>query len=64
MHSDVLSGGLQEAVREAARHANALGFIDELPDKMQTVVGEWGSRLSGGQVRSDTDWVHARGCSC
>ena len=36
-------------VRAAASAANALAFIDELPQGMDTVLGERGSRLSGGQ---------------
>lgn len=38
-----------EQVREAARQANALGFIERLPEGMQTKVGERGVQLSGGQ---------------
>ena len=38
-----------EAVRESARQAEALDFIDALPDGFDTVVGERGQRLSGGQ---------------
>jgi ATP-binding cassette subfamily B protein/subfamily B ATP-binding cassette protein MsbA len=33
----------------AATAANALEFIDKLPDGLQTVIGERGVRLSGGQ---------------
>ena len=38
-----------EAIREAARAAHALEFIERLPQGMQTLVGENGTRLSGGQ---------------
>jgi ABC-type bacteriocin/lantibiotic exporter with double-glycine peptidase domain len=38
-----------EEVREAARLANALDFIQALPQGFATEVGERGSRLSGGQ---------------
>jgi subfamily B ATP-binding cassette protein MsbA len=39
----------QEEVIEAARDANALEFIERLPDGFHTIVGERGARLSGGQ---------------
>ena len=34
---------------EACRMANAQRFLQELPQGLDTVVGEWGVRLSGGQ---------------
>ena len=39
----------EERVRDALRDANALEFIDRLPEGLDTVVGERGARLSGGQ---------------
>ena len=45
--------GKQEATEEeviaAARKANCHGFIMEFPDKYETVVGEGGGKLSGGE---------------
>jgi len=38
-----------DEVEEAASQANALEFINELPEGMETQVGERGSALSGGQ---------------
>lgn len=38
-----------EEIREAARKANALQFIESFPDQWNTVVGERGIQLSGGQ---------------
>jgi ATP-binding cassette, subfamily B, bacterial len=38
-----------EEVREAARKANALEFIESFPDGFSTLVGERGVKLSGGQ---------------
>ncbi|NNE36158.1 MAG: ATP-binding cassette domain-containing protein, partial [Rhodothermales bacterium] len=38
-----------DKVEEAARLANAIEFISELPDKFDTELGDRGARLSGGQ---------------
>ena len=38
-----------EQLEEAARSANALGFIQALPDGFDTVIGDDGVMLSGGQ---------------
>ena len=36
-------------LQECLKIANCNDFIDKLPDKMQTIVGERGTKLSGGQ---------------
>ncbi len=42
-------GATDDQVRAAARLAQAEGFIDELPDGFDTIIGERGYTLSGGQ---------------
>jgi ATP-binding cassette, subfamily B, bacterial MsbA len=44
-----LSDASDEAIWAAAEAACATEFINELPEKMDTIVGEDGTRLSGGQ---------------
>ncbi|MBX6392914.1 MAG: ATP-binding cassette domain-containing protein, partial [Burkholderiales bacterium] len=39
----------EEEIVRAAEAANAMGFIREMPDGLQTMIGEDGVRLSGGQ---------------
>ncbi len=39
----------EAAIREAARLANALEFIDQMPEGFDTQLGDRGVRLSGGQ---------------
>ena len=38
-----------ERLKEAAKNANALDFINEQPQGFETIIGEKGVRLSGGQ---------------
>ena len=40
---------IRNKVLEAARTANASGFIEQFPEKYDTKVGERGTMLSGGQ---------------
>ncbi len=57
LFSDTVAGNIayanpdatQEQIEVAARRAQAHGFIEELPDGYETVVGERGLTLSGGQ---------------
>ncbi|HDN69567.1 MAG TPA: lipid A export permease/ATP-binding protein MsbA [Gammaproteobacteria bacterium] len=39
----------EQAIREAAEKAHALEFIEKLPEKFDTLIGENGVRLSAGQ---------------
>lgn len=43
------SNATLEEIKDAARKANALDFIESFPDKFETKVGERGIQLSGGQ---------------
>jgi ATP-binding cassette subfamily B protein len=38
-------------VREALEAANALEFVDRFPDGLDTIIGERGAKLSGGQAQ-------------
>lgn len=42
-------GASEAEIKEAARKANALDFIESFPDGFKTLVGERGIQLSGGQ---------------
>ena len=42
-------GASFEEIRQAAVDANALDFIEQLPDGFETITGERGVKLSGGQ---------------
>ncbi|MGC1242853.1 MAG: ABC transporter transmembrane domain-containing protein [Chryseosolibacter sp.] len=42
-------GATVDEVREAARQANALDFIESFPERFDTMVGDRGIKLSGGQ---------------
>jgi len=42
-------GATEEELRDAARRANILDFIESLPDGFDSLVGEHGVKLSGGQ---------------
>jgi len=44
-----LAGASRQAIEKAARDAHAMEFIDQLPEHLDTEVGERGTLLSGGQ---------------
>ena len=44
-----LPNATQQEVEEAARRAHVLSFVQQMPDGLQTGVGDRGHRLSGGQ---------------
>ncbi|AKG23268.1 heterocyst formation ABC transporter subunit HepA [Calothrix sp. 336/3] len=50
---DNIAYGTPEAteaeIREAAKQANALEFVEQMPDGFNTILGDRGVRLSGGQ---------------
>ena len=52
IYENILYGNPQASeseVFEAANKANALNFIEDFPEKFQTLVGDRGMKLSGGQ---------------
>ena len=53
VEKNIAFGGLNhhslEEVRESAKEAHALSFIESMPDGMNTLLGEDGGGLSGGQ---------------
>ena len=52
VHANIAYGkpaATREEVRHAAQAANALEFVDRLPQGFETLLGERGTRLSGGQ---------------
>ena len=44
-----LAGSSDRAIREACVHAQAMAFIEQLPEGLDTVLGDGGAGLSGGQ---------------
>ena len=48
---DTIGQVSEEQLQQACEMANAWGFIQSFPDKLDTLVGERGVRLSGGQLQ-------------
>ena len=50
---DIRKSGITptDEMKKAAEAANAAGFIEEFPEKYDTLAGERGARLSGGQIQ-------------
>lgn len=44
-----MQGAEPDRLAESVRHANAMEFVERLPDGLDTRIGEHGGRLSGGQ---------------
>jgi ATP-binding cassette subfamily B protein len=42
-------GATEEAIKKAAQMAEAMSFIEALPEGLNTIIGERGQKLSGGQ---------------
>ena len=49
LNTNTNSGVTDMEVEKACREANAWGFIQKLPKKLETLVGDKGAQLSGGQ---------------
>jgi len=45
----------QKEIEEAAKHSFASEFIEKLPNKYETIIGENGTRLSGGEKAKTFD---------
>ncbi len=49
--TDLNSPEIQAGIRAAAEQANALDFVEAMPDGFDTLVGDRGQGLSGGQIQ-------------
>ena len=47
--NNILFVGYDEQIEKAARIANVSEFVNEMPDKYQSNIGDRGMKLSGGQ---------------